>query len=153
MEETGYMAAVAEKLTFAEFQTKYEYIDRSYEFWHGEAVPKGMPTSIHGLLQILVAHLLLEAGYIALAEVELRIIPEAHPKPDLIATRREVEQPYPTKAVDVVVEILSEDESASYMLENVRRTANGDLSMFTSSIRKASNCFAGLARRSSLLTS
>lgn len=111
------MAAVAEKLTFAQFQSRYQHSDRSYEYWHGEAVPKGMPTWIHGLLQRIVMELLTEAGYIAGSEVELRIITEAHPKPDVIATSGDIENPYPTKAVDIVVEILSEDDPMSYVLE------------------------------------
>lgn len=111
------MAAVAEKLTFAEFQLKYDHGDRSYEYWRGEAVPKAMPTWIHGLLQIILARLLNEAGYSAGSEVELRIEPDAHPKPDVIATAHEVEEPYPTKAVDVVIEILSKDDPMPYLLE------------------------------------
>ncbi len=109
------MAGIAEKLTFAEFRSKYEHGDRSYEYWHGEVLPKGTPTWIHGLLQGILMQLLTEAGYASGAEVELRIIPDAHPKPDVIATSGEVEQPYPTKAV--VVEILSPDDPARYLLE------------------------------------
>ena len=45
-----------------------------------------MPTWIHGLLQAIIGRLLHESGYAAGAEVELRIIPDAHPKPDVIAT-------------------------------------------------------------------
>ncbi len=106
------MAAIAEKLTFAEFQLKYEHGDRSYEYWRGEAMLKGASTLVHGLLQAIVGRLLSEAGYSAGSNVELRIVPDAHPIPDLIATRGTVEGPYPTKAVDVVVEILSEDDPA-----------------------------------------
>ena len=111
------MAAVAERLTYLEFQSKYEHGDRSYEYWHGEAIPRSMPTWIHGLLQRIVMELLTEAGYIAASEVELRIVPDAHPKPDVIATRGAVEEPYPTKALEVVVEILSEDDPMAYVLE------------------------------------
>jgi Uma2 family endonuclease len=111
------MAAVAEKLTFLEFQQKYEHGDRAYEYWYGEAKPKGMATWIHGLLVGIFIQLLNEAGYISGSDVELRVIPEAHPRPDVIATRGDIEDPYPTKAVDVVVEILSKDDSASYVLE------------------------------------
>ncbi|HEX4167935.1 MAG TPA: Uma2 family endonuclease [Bryobacteraceae bacterium] len=115
--ENSGMAAVAEKLTFSEFQSKYKRDERSYEYWYGEAVPKAMPTWIHGLLQVIIAGLLNEAGYEAGSEVELRIVPGAHPKPDVIATRDAVEETYPTKAVEVVVEILSEDDPALYVLE------------------------------------
>ena len=112
-----FMAAVAEKLTFAEFQLKYDHGDRSYEYWYGEAVPKAMPTWIHGLLQGILIRLLAEFDYSAGPEVELRIDPDAHPKPDVIATSKAVEEPYPTKAVDVVIEILSKDDPMPYLLE------------------------------------
>ena len=114
------MVAVAEKLTLSEFQFKFAKGDRSYEYWHGQAMPKSMPTWIHGLLQRIVMEILTEAGYIAGSEVELRIASDAHPKPDVIATRGEVENPYPTKAVDVVVEILSPDDSMTYVIEKCR---------------------------------
>jgi Uma2 family endonuclease len=114
------MVAVAENLTLAEFQSKYEKGDDSYEYWHGRAIPKGMPTWIHGLLQAILMSLLNEAGYVAASEVELRIAPDARPKPDVIATKGEVEDPYPTKAVDVVVEILSPDDSMTFVIEKCR---------------------------------
>jgi Uma2 family endonuclease len=59
------MPAPAEKLTFPEFRSKYERSERSYEYWYGEAVPKGMPTWMHGLLQGIIMQLLSEAGYLA----------------------------------------------------------------------------------------
>jgi Uma2 family endonuclease len=114
------MAAVAEKLSFLEFQAKYGRDDKTYEYWHGEAIKKGMATWVHGLLIRIVMELLTEAGYIAGTDVELRIIPEAHPKPDVIATSGEMEEPYPTKAVDVVVEVLSPDDAMAYVLEKCK---------------------------------
>jgi hypothetical protein len=87
------MVAVAENLSFSEFQSKFENGDRSYEYWHGRATPKGMPTWIHGLLQIIIGEQLREAGFFAGSEVELRIVPDAHPKPSVIATRGKVEGP------------------------------------------------------------
>src|SRR5207253_6431533 len=69
------------------------------------------------LLQGIVPQLLTEAGYIAGSDVELRIVSDAHPKPDVIATTGDIEEPHPTKAVDVVVEILSKDDTMPYVLE------------------------------------
>ena len=114
------MVAVAENLTLSEFRSKYEKGDRSYEFWHGRAIPKGMPTWLHGILQVIISDLLTEAGYIAGSEVELRIASDARPKPDVIGTKGSVEDPYPTEAVDVVVEILSPDDSMAYVIEKCR---------------------------------
>lgn len=45
------MATATQKLTFLEFTELYGQSDTNYEFWYGEAIPKGMPTWIHGLLQ------------------------------------------------------------------------------------------------------
>jgi Uma2 family endonuclease len=114
------MVAVAENLTLAEFQSKYEKGDSLYEYWRGRAMRKGMPTWLHGLLQGIVITLLNEAGYVAGSEVELRIVADARPKPDVIATKGDVEDPYPTKAVDAVVEILSPDDSMTFVIEKCR---------------------------------
>lgn len=114
------MAALASKLTWEEFQLRYARSERSYEYWYGEAVPKAMPTWIHGLLQVIISKLLLDQGYKAGSEVELRIDPSAYPKPDVIATKGPVETPYPTKAVEVVVEVLSKDDPMPYVLQKCR---------------------------------
>src|SRR5437868_3280503 len=114
------MATLAGKLTFAEFQLLYNQSDRAYEYWYGEAIPKGMPTWIHGLLQKIVMALLDEAGFKSGSEIELWIDPEAHPKPDVIATKGRIELPYPTQGVDVVLEILSEDDKMPYMRAKCR---------------------------------
>ena len=114
------MAALAGKLTWEEFQSQYGRSERSYEYWYGEAVPKAMPTWIHGLLQVIISNLLLGEGYKAGSEVELRIDSSAYPKPDVIATKGKVELPDPTKALDVVVEILSTDDPMPYVLQKCR---------------------------------
>ncbi len=111
------MAAVTEKLSFADFQGKYGRCERSYEYWNGEAVPKAMPTWIHGLLQAILCRLLWQAGYKSGSEVELRIDSKFCPKPDVIATRGKIETPYPTRAVEVVIEILSQEDSMALVLE------------------------------------
>ncbi len=71
------MATIAERLSFAEFQLKYGRSDRAYEFWYGEATPKGMPAWIHGFLQGLLIELLNEPGYKADGNVE-RIVPDPY---------------------------------------------------------------------------
>lgn len=117
----NHMATTETKLTLAQFQEQFSRSERAYEFWYGEAVPKGMPTWVHGLLQIIIAELLKEAGFSAAAEVELRIDPEAHPRPDLIASKSKARGAYPTQAANVVVEIVSDDESYSYLKEKCRK--------------------------------
>lgn len=111
------MAAVAHRLSLAEFQAKYGLSDVAYEYWHGEAIPKGMPSSAHGFLQAILMRLLEEAGYKAGGDVELRIDPDARPRPDIIATKGKAETPYPTKAVEIVVEILSSDDPMFHILQ------------------------------------
>ena len=110
------MATATQKLTFEQFQEQYRNAERAYEFWDGEARPKGLPTIIHGLLQKIVMLVLDAAGFTSLPEVELRIFREFHPRPDVIATKRLRLEKYPTTGWDVVVEILSEDDS----FQNVR---------------------------------
>jgi Uma2 family endonuclease len=111
------MVAVADRLSLAEFQLKYSNSDTAYEYWYGAAIPKAMPTWIHAFLQGLIVHFLIEAGYKAGPEVDLRIDPNAISRPDIIATRGKLEHPYPTRAVELVVEILSSGDSMSYVLE------------------------------------
>jgi Uma2 family endonuclease len=109
-------------LTFAQFQEQYGQSDRAYEFWYGEAIPKGMPTWIHGLLQKIIMNLLEEAGFLAASEVELRIaLLRAHPRPDVIATKQRPTGLYPTKGLEVVIEIVSEDDSFPHLKDKCRK--------------------------------
>ena len=48
--------------------------------------------------------------------MKLKIDAAFHPVPDVIATKGRIESPYPTQAVEVVIEILSEDDSMSRMI-------------------------------------
>ena len=128
------MATVAAKLTVAEFERQYGQEKPYYEYWHGEAIPKSMPNTVHGLLQIIIAALLRQAGYRAGSEVKLKIDPFFHPVPDLIADRSALEAPYPTKALEIVVEILSEDDPYSRIMTNCVPTSRGGFNIYTWSI-------------------
>jgi Uma2 family endonuclease len=114
------VASVAQKLTWEEFERQYGPSEKRFEYWSGEAIPRSIPTWLHGLLQAIIVSLLQQAGYRAGAEVELRIGEEARPRPDVIATRGKVELPYPTRAVEIVVEILSENDHMSHVLNKCR---------------------------------
>ncbi len=114
------MATVAQKLSVAEFEQRYRQVKPYYEFWHGEAIQKSMPTWLHGLMVRLLMDLLKEAGLKAGTEVKLKIDPDFHPIPDVIATRGQIELPYPTRALEVVVEVLSDDDSMSRVLAKCR---------------------------------
>ncbi len=108
-------------LTFEQFQERYGQHSRAYEFWYGEAVPKAMPTWVHALLQKIIARLLDEKGLISGGEVELRIVAEAHPRPDVIAVTQLPSGQYQTEGAAIVVEILSEGDDHQYLREKCRR--------------------------------
>jgi len=112
--------ATAARLTIAEFEQQYGAEKPYYEYWYGEPVQKSMPTWLHALLQRILTNLLCEAGYEAGAEVKLRIDPDFQPIPDIIATRAPIELPYPTRAVDVVIEILSDEDRMARILTKCR---------------------------------
>ncbi len=119
---TEAMSTALQKLTFEEFQSQYQDADRAFEFWYGEAIPKGAATLVHGFLQKTIMKLLDEAGFNSAGDVELRIEASARPRPDVVATKHKFpKEPYPTKAVEVVVEIVSEDDSYSYLREKCRK--------------------------------
>lgn len=101
------MASATTLLTLEEFNEHYGR-EHGYEYWFGEVVKKGMPTWLHGLMQAILAEFFYKLGYVSGSEVELRIDPNWQPRPDVTATL-EVEQPYPTKPVDIVAEVLSDD--------------------------------------------
>ena len=111
------MAAGTQLLTLEEFRLRYANEKPYYEYWFGEAIQKAVPTTTHGLLQLLICELLKQAGYRAAPEVELRIDPEWQPKPDVIASLSRLESPYPTKPVEVVIEILSPTDAMSLVHE------------------------------------
>ncbi len=117
------MRAVAEKLSLADFDAQYANREEAYEFWQGEAIAKAVPTWIHSRLQVIIGALLQEAGYYAGSDAELRIVPDARLRPDVVGTVHDVTEPYPTRALDVAVEILSPNDSASYLLEKCQAYA------------------------------
>ena len=101
------MAAGTTPLTLQEFNAQYAG-EHGYEYWFGEIVQKGMPTWLHGLLQLILGELFYKLGYASASEIDLRIDPNWQPRPDVIAAL-EMEQPYPRKPVDIVAEVLSDD--------------------------------------------
>ena len=115
------MATIGQRLTPEQFEAQYGAGNKTHEYWYGEAVPKGMPTWVHGLLQAIIAQLLKEAGFIAGLEVELRIDPEARPRPDVVATKTKPRGKYVTEGLDVVVEIISEDDRATVIREHCQK--------------------------------
>ncbi|MGI9075604.1 MAG: Uma2 family endonuclease [Bryobacteraceae bacterium] len=101
------MAAGTSVLTLEQFNAQYAH-EHGYEYWFGEVVQKGIPTWLHGLLQVILGDLFYKLGYASGSEIDLRIDPNWQPRPDVTAAL-EIEQPYPTKPVDIVAEVLSDD--------------------------------------------
>ena len=109
--------ATATHLSLEEFHRLYDGAKPAYEYWFGEAIQKPMATSMHGLLQCVFIMLLRARGWIVAPEVTLRLVPDAAPVPDLIASREGLQVPYPTKPVGICIEILSPQDRLKKAIE------------------------------------
>lgn len=104
-------------MTVEQFDSQYGTQKPYFEYWFGEPIQKAIPTWIHSMLQKIIMRLLDDAGYESGAEVKLKISSDFQPFPDVSAVLPgQVEVPYPTRPVEVVVEILSPDDQFSQML-------------------------------------
>jgi Uma2 family endonuclease len=102
------MAAAPSFLSPKLFEQLYSDDRKPYfEYWFGEAIQKPMPTLLHSILQGLIFALLRERGWRAGTELRLKLSKVAYPVPDVVADSRRLEGPYPTKNVDLCVEVLS----------------------------------------------
>lgn len=102
------------EMTIDEYFALPEEDKKGVEYWFGKVIRKGMPTWFHSIVQQLIGGLLLKAGYISGSELELRIMRNWAPKPDVAAALHpDLTKPYPTTQceVDVIVEIKSPDDS------------------------------------------
>ena len=111
------MATGTQLLPLEEFRLRYAKEKPYYEYWFGEAIQKAAATTSHGVLQKILCALLSITGYRAALEVELRIDPNWQPTPDVIASSSPLERPYPTKPVEVVIEILSPTDAMNIVHE------------------------------------
>lgn len=78
-----------------------------------------MPHWLHATLQELLSGLLRILGYYTAVELELRILPDFHPRPD-VASATFREQPYPTKPIEIVAEVLSASDEPGDVNEKCR---------------------------------
>lgn len=125
------MATVAHLLTKQEFREQYAERKPHFEYWFGEAVQKSRPTWLHAAIQLMVGEFLKQAGYRPGPELELQIDPEWEPVLDVVGVLRKIGGPYPTEAVDVVIEILSPEGRMARVLEKCRHHARiGTLAVF-----------------------
>lgn len=115
------MAAQLSPLSIQEFHQLYDGAKPAYEYWFGEAVQKSMPTTLHGIVQFLIATLLERAGWNTSLEVRLKIVPDAEPVPDVIAVHGKFRGAYPTAAPELCVEILSPRDTLPKALDKAKR--------------------------------
>lgn len=115
-------------LTLDQYRERYAN-EKGYEYWHGKAIKKAMMTPrVHGILQLLIGELFRQAGYVSSAETELRIDPEWEPKPDVTAELNpDLSEPYPTKPVEIVAEILSPTDQMTDVFRKCRLYAGIDI--------------------------
>jgi len=115
------MPAVAErKLSLQDFHERYAGEKPYFEYWDGEAVQKSMPTRLHALIQEVLVRFLRAMGYDPGNEITLKLDPAYAPIPDVIAAEGRLGDPYPTEPFEVVIEILSPDDSFSRVLRKCR---------------------------------
>ncbi len=79
-----------------------------------------MPTVLHALLVKILLLALDRAGYESGSELELRVVEDWQPKAD-VAGWTEIDGPYPTKPVDVVVEVLSPEDRMQRVIAKCRQ--------------------------------
>ncbi len=100
--------ATTTQLTLEQYHAQYAH-QAGWEFRRGEAIRKPVPTTLHAILQYILCAMLWEAGYVSGSEIDLRIAKHWQPRPDVTADLN-LEEPYPTKPVQIVCEILSDDQ-------------------------------------------
>ncbi len=114
------MAAQSLPLSLAEFHRLYDGAKPAYEYWHGAAVRKPMPTLLHGIVQLIVMMWLEKAGWNTAPEVRLKVSSDVEPIPDVIAIRGKFKGRYPAVAPELCIEILSPTDTLSKALDKAR---------------------------------
>jgi Uma2 family endonuclease len=118
------MNAVADKVTLEQFRAKYAECKPYYELQDGEPVQKALPTKRHALLQGILYTLLRELGFQSMTELTLAISETWEPTPDVCGQLGPDDgQPYPTKPVPVVIEVLSPEDRFTRVIQKCRRYA------------------------------
>ena len=102
--------ATATHLSLEEFHRLYDGAKPNYEYWFGEAIQKPMATNLHGALQFFIMVFLRAHGWMVASEARLKLVPDAEPVPDVIASREVLPKLYSTKGVGICIEILSPDD-------------------------------------------
>jgi Uma2 family endonuclease len=85
------------------------------EYRDGVLYSKAMPTTFHGILQLILGAALRKLGLQAASEVTVRLSPTKYLVPDVVAARV-LQSPYPTDPVLLCCEILSPEDRLGAML-------------------------------------
>ena len=117
------MSAVAEKLTSQRFRELYADRKPHFELLDGEAVQKSVATDLHSALQFVLALILRELGFKSRPELTLAIDDNWEPIPDVCGIIGPTQNPYPTHAVAVAIEVLSPDDRFSRVIRKCQRFA------------------------------
>ncbi len=103
-----------------EFHQLYDDVKPAYEYWFGEAIQKPAADSLHAATQWIVMVLLHARGWIVAPEVTLKLVPDAEPIPDAIASREKLPALYITRPVEICIEILSPEDRLKKTMEKGR---------------------------------
>jgi Uma2 family endonuclease len=117
------MSVAAEKLNRERFRAMYSGRKPHYELLGGEAVQKPLPTRLHSILQFVLSLMLKELGFKARPELTLAISDSWEPTPDVCGIVGPEEDPYPTQAVAVAIEILSPEDPFTRVIQKCRQYA------------------------------
>jgi len=117
------MPLTAEKLTREFFRSRYAHQKPYFELLDGEAVQKSVPTRLHSILQLILAVMLKELGFKSRPELTLAIDESWEPTPDVCGVLGPEEDPYPTRAVAVAIEVLSPDDRFTRVIQKCRKYA------------------------------
>ena len=114
---------LAEKLSLQRFLELYGDQKPNFELLDGEAVQKSVATNLHSLLQLILCVMLKELGFKSRPELTLAIDESWYPTPDVCGILGPAEDPYPTHAVAVAIEILSPGDPFTRVIRKCRKYA------------------------------
>lgn len=117
------MSVAAEKLTRRVFRELYATRKPHYELLDGAAVQKSLPTRLHSILQFVLSVMLKELGFKPRPELTLAIDETWEPTPDVCGILGPEEDPYPSHAVAVAIEVLSPEDRFTRVIQKCRKYA------------------------------
>jgi len=117
------MGAIAEKLSSERFREMYAQRKPYFELLDGEAIQKALPTKLHSILQLVLCLMLKELGFKSRPELTLAIDDRWEPTPDVCGIIGPEEDPHPTHAVAVAIEVLSPDDRFTRVIQKCRKYA------------------------------